>query len=285
MTAWLNDRFPVAGHTIRCGVLGPAEAPPIVLVHGTPFSSHEWHRVAPWLARHFRVYAFDLLGYGQSDKGDLPDVSLGIQNAVLAAALEHWQLAAPHVVAHDFGGATALRGHLLNGLDYASLTLIDPVALRPWGSPFVSHVRRHEAAFAGMPAYAHEALLDAYLRTAIARPIGATELQPYKRPWLGAEGQTAFYRQIAQMDMRYTDEVEGRYGEVRCPTQVLWATDDAWIPLETGRRLAGMLPLERFVEVPGAGHLVQEDAPEAILAALSDFAPLRAAAGGTAAAA
>jgi len=32
-------------------------------------------------------------------------------------------------VAHDFGGTTALRAHLLHGCEYGSLTLIDPVAL------------------------------------------------------------------------------------------------------------------------------------------------------------
>jgi len=177
-------------------------------------------------------------------------------------------------VAHDFGGATALRAHFLNGRDYASLTLIDPVAIRPWGSPFVAHVRQHEAAFAGMPAYLHDALLDAYLRTAIARPIAAEELAPYKAPWLGETGQIAFYRQIAQMDLKYTDEVEPRYGALRCPAQVLWGTEDQWIPIETGRRFHAMLPEARFIEAPGAGHLVQEDAPEAILAAIADFPPL-----------
>jgi pimeloyl-ACP methyl ester carboxylesterase len=55
---------------------------------------------------------------------------------------------------------------------------------------------------------------------------------------------------------------------------VLWGADDAWIPLETGRRFCAMLPEARFIEVPGAGHLMQEDAPEAILAALADFPPL-----------
>jgi len=204
-------------------------------------------------------------------------LSLGIQNAVFAALLDHWGLDRPHVIAHDFGGATALRAHFLNGRDYASLTLIDPVAIRPWGSPFVAHVRDHEAAFAGMPAYMHDALVDAYLRTAIARPIAAEELAPYKAPWLGETGQIALYRQIAHMDLKYTDEVEPRYGALRCPVQVLWGTEDQWIPIETGRRFRAMLPEARFIEVPGAGHLVQEDAPEAIMAAVADFPPLAAA--------
>ncbi len=277
MSLECDGSFGFRGHEIRYGVMGPEGAPALVLLHGTPFSAHEWHRIAPWLARQFRVHFHDMLGYGTSAKGDLPDVSLGIQNDVFAALLDHWVLERPHVIAHDFGGATALRAHFLNGRDYASLTLIDPVAIRPWGSPLVAHVRHHEAAFAGMPTNMHEALLDAYLRTAIARPIAVEELAPYKTPWLGEDGQVAFYRQIAQMDLKYTDEVEPRYGELRCPAQVLWGADDQWIPIQTGRRFHAMLPDCRFIEVPGAGHLVQEDAPEAIIAAVADFPPLVAA--------
>ncbi len=57
---------------------------------------------------------------GHQVRGD--DVSLGVQNQLLAQLLEHWRLDCPDVVAHDFGGATALRAHLLNGKDYRSLT-------------------------------------------------------------------------------------------------------------------------------------------------------------------
>lgn len=214
-----------------------------------------------------------MLGYGASDK-PAADVSLGVQNRLLAQLLQHWRLSAPHVIAHDFGGATALRTHFLDAAEYASLTLIDPVAIRPWGSPFVAHIHEHEAAFAGLPAYAHEAMLYAYLRTALHRELPPAELAPYATPWTGEAGQAAFYRQISQMDQRYTDEVAGRYNDLRCPVQVLWGREDGWIPIESGRRFAALLPAARLVEIPSAGHLVQEDAPEAIMAALADFAPL-----------
>ncbi|MBN3759142.1 alpha/beta hydrolase [Paraburkholderia sp. Tr-20389] len=267
MTHWMLDQqFMYRDQVVRYRTFG--DGPPIVLIHGTPFSSWVWHRIAPHLARDRKVHVYDLLGYGQSERRDGQDVSLGVQNGLLAALLDHWQLNAPDVVAHDFGGATALRAHLIDGCDYASLTLIDPVAVAPWGSPFVRHVREHAAAFEGLPAYIHEAVVNAYIRGSIARTIAADELAPYVAPWLGEVGQPAFYRQIAQMDQRYTDEVESRYSQMRCRTQILWGEQDEWIPIERGRHLASVIPDARFQPVPNAGHLVQEDAPEAIVAAV-----------------
>jgi len=256
------------GHEIATWQIG--DGPDLVLIHGTPFSSYVWHKVAPVLADRFRIRMFDLLGYGQSAKPD-GDVSLGVQNGLLAFLFQHWRLSRPSIIAHDFGGATALRAHLLDGLDYDRLLLIDPVSLRPWGSPFVAHVRQHEAAFAGVPDYLQRAIMAAYIRTASQKGLTDGMLGPYIAPWLGPVGQPAFYRQIAQMDMAHTDEVEPLFGEVRCPVRLLWGSDDQWIPVELGRKLANILPDCRFVEVPGSGHLMQEDAPEAILAAVQDF--------------
>jgi pimeloyl-ACP methyl ester carboxylesterase len=252
------------GQAVRWGRMG--DGPALVLLHGTPFSSFEWHRVAPHLARLRTVYWYDMPGYGLSGKHAGQDVSLGIQNAVLAELFRHWALEKPDVVAHDFGGATALRAHFLNGLDYRSLTLIDPVAIAPWGSPLVGHVRAHEAAFAEMPAYMHDAIVPAYLQGAMHRAAMPETLAPYIRPWQGEENQRAFYRQIAQMDPRYTDEVEPRYGGVRCPVRILWGEEDAWIPIAQGRKLAAMIPGAGYRAVPDCGHLMQEDAPEAIVA-------------------
>ncbi|MGF1630610.1 MAG: alpha/beta fold hydrolase [Kiloniellaceae bacterium] len=263
----LPHRFDFRGRAVAWGSLGAGE--PLVLLHGTPFSSQVWRRIAPLLGGRWKVHYFDLLGYGESAKGgDDDDVSLGVQNGLLAALCREWGLAEPEVLAHDFGGATALRAYYLDGLRYRRLTLVDPVAVAPWGSPFVAHVRAHEAAFAGLPAYAHDALVAAYLQTAAHRPLGAEALAVYGRPWQGALGQAAFYRQIAQMDQRYTDEIEGRYGPLDGPVRLLWGERDDWIPLERGRKLAARLTGGRLTPVPDAGHLVQEDAPEAIVAAM-----------------
>tara|TARA_R110000868_G_scaffold353468_1_gene614710 strand:+ start:179 stop:1015 length:837 start_codon:yes stop_codon:yes gene_type:complete len=273
MTIWktttmldLPESTMVNGDTIRWGRMGTG--PALVAIHGTPFSSQVWRRIIPQLTHRWAVHYFDLVGYGLSEKRDGQDVSLGVQNHVLAALLEEWGLERPHVLAHDFGGATALRGYFLNGLRYASLTIFDAVALAPWGSPFVQHVRQHEAAFSGMPAYMHEAMLRAYLQTAAHQPLSEEALEVYAAPWRGPVGQPAFYRQIAQMDQRFTDEVEPLYELLECPVTVLWGERDEWIPLAKGEDLAGRISGQPLIQVPEAGHLVQEDRPETIVAAM-----------------
>lgn len=256
----------IEGNAVRWGRIG--KGPPLVAIHGTPFSSQVWRRIVPQFADLRTVYYFDLVGYGLSEMREGQDVSLGVQNRVLAALLAEWGVQRPDVLAHDFGGATALRAYFLNGVRYASLTIFDAVALAPWGSPFVQHVRRHEAAFTGMPEYMHKALLRAYLQTAAHKPLSQEALSVYCAPWLGPVRQGAFYRQIAQMDQRFTDEIEKRYDRLDCPTTVLWGIEDGWIPYAKGKALAATISDRALVLVPEAGHLMQEDCPEVLVAAV-----------------
>lgn len=262
----------IEDNAVRWGSSG--DGPPLVAIHGTPFSSQVWRRILPLLTDRRTVYYFDLVGYGQSEMRAGQDVSLGVQNRVLAGLFAEWGLDRPEVLAHDFGGATALRAYYLNGLRYASLTLFDAVALAPWGSPLVQHVRQHEAAFSGMPDYMHRALLRAYLQTAAHNPLSEEALEIYSAPWLGPVGQPAFYRQIAQMDQSFTDEVERLYDRMECPVTVLWGRNDSWIPEEKGKALAAMISDRACIPIPEAGHLVQEDRPEALVAEIvKGFAP------------
>jgi len=83
-------------------------------------------------------------------------------------------------------------------------------------------------------------------------------------------GQPAFYRQIAQMNDRHTDEIQDRLDEIRCPVTLLWGEQDAWVPLDRGRALAQRIVGADLHTVADAGHLILEDAPEAVLATVFD---------------
>ncbi|MFF7653601.1 alpha/beta fold hydrolase [Streptomyces sp. NPDC007983] len=275
---WELDRtYRSASGEVRWAVLGAPDAPPVVLLHGTPFSSHVWRAFARALADRWRVFVWDMPGYGASEKSAGQDVSLAAQGRVFGELLDHWGLTAPGaepvVVAHDFGGCVALRAHLLHGARYRRLALVDPVALPPFGSASYQLFGGHPEVFERLPSALHRALVREYIGSTGGPGLRSGVLERLVEPWCGEVGQPAFYRQIAQNDQRFIDEIAGRYGEVSVPGPVLvcWGTDDAWIPVAHAEELAARIPGARVRLIEGAGHVVQEDAPAELMAVLAGF--------------
>jgi pimeloyl-ACP methyl ester carboxylesterase len=258
----LTEQFEWDGRTIACGRAGTG--PDVVFCHGTPFSSRVWSRYADALSDAFTVHLWDMPGYGQSSKDPAHPVDFGAQAKAFAAVLEHWQLDRPHVVAHDFGGAVSLRANLVEGAAYASLLLADVVAIPPSGSPFFQFVQKHPEVLNELPSYIHEAAIRTYIQGATHIGLRDDELATLAGPWIGDTGQPAFYRQIAQYDEKYLAENEARLAELEMPVHVIWAHDDQWVPVQTGRRLAQLIPNSAYTEVSNAGHLIQYDAPVAL---------------------
>lgn len=245
--------------------------PPLVLVHGTPWSSFVWRQIAPPLSSTWSVYLFDLPGFGASEKREQQDVSLAAHGRVLGELLDAWGVVDPVVVAHDIGGGIALRAALLHERSFAALALIDPVAISPWGSPFYRLVREHSEVFSALAPNLHAALAEAYIRTALPVSPAAYVMEALLDPWLGQQGQPALYRQIAQGDERHTDEFRPHLARLDCPTLILWGEDDPWIPVHRGHELATLIPQAELRTIAGAGHLVQEDAPGEVLRHLLQF--------------
>ncbi len=240
-----------------------------MLAHGWPWSSYAWHRVIPPLAELFSVHWYDMPGFGQSDLTGPRPASLDTQGEVFGEMLDHFGLTAPFVIAHDFGGATTLRSHLLHTRDFAGLVLMNVVAMRPWGSDFFDHVGRHVEAFTGLPSHIHKAVVEAYIGGALAVDLPEVDRTRLAEPWLSEAGRTAFYAQFALADERFTAEIEPRYGDIRCPVHVLWGEKDPWIPLERGQALASAIGVA-LEPLEGLGHLPQLEAPDRVARALLD---------------
>jgi pimeloyl-ACP methyl ester carboxylesterase len=243
----------------------------VVFCHGTPWSSDLWRPVAEALSPFFTVYLWDMPGYGQSSKHPDHRVSLDLQGELFADLLDLWGLPSPHVVAHDYGGAVTLRAHLLHQRRFATITLVDVVALRPWGSDFFRLVRDHAEVFAALPGAVHEGALRAYINGASHQGLTPVALDSLIAPWLDDEGRDAFYRQIAEADQAYTDEIEHLYPEIDVPVLVVWGQEDTWIPVDRAQRLSELIPNARLELIAQAGHLIQLDQPAALTATLTHW--------------
>jgi pimeloyl-ACP methyl ester carboxylesterase len=265
----LRRRIALSAGEVAYDVLG--FGPPLLLVHGTPTSSFIWRNVALRLADRYTVYAFDLPGFGQSVRGEDLDVSISGQARLLAELVEALNLDAPSVAGHDIGGAIALRAHLLEGLPFRCIALIDSVALRPWITPTTNHVKEHLDVYRTMPTETFEAVIASHLRTATHRPMDEHTLTTYLDQWKGETGQKLYLQKDALLDENDTAEFEPLLPSITVPLRIVWGENDAWLPPATAERLHELIPGSDLILLPDTGHFATEDSPQQVAATLFDF--------------
>jgi pimeloyl-ACP methyl ester carboxylesterase len=249
------------------------EGPPVVLVHGTPVRSYLWRNIVPALAESHSVYAYDLLGYGESEKGEGQDVSIPVQARLLGELAEGWGLDAPAIAGQDIGGGIVLRAHLLERVGFSRIAVLDAVVLTPWLSEPRSstwHVREYEEAYEAMPDHLFGAFFSAYLGETNSN-LGEEAFEVYLAPWRGEGGRRAFVRQALQFEERHTGEIEPWLGSVEVPVLVAWGEEDGWLDPSQAPRLREEIPGSELELISEAGHFVQEDAPEEIAKVLASF--------------
>jgi pimeloyl-ACP methyl ester carboxylesterase len=146
----------LGGQEIACIDIGRGE--PVILLHGCPFSVFEWHRVAPLLAKHFRVIAPDLIGLGDTPVRLNDDYGLPQDVKMVTGLMERLEIHSAQFIGHDHGGAIVqlLMQHHPHRIDRAILTNVEaydqwPVdrsfrlprdALAPGAAPSLLYCRR-----------------------------------------------------------------------------------------------------------------------------------------------
>ena len=267
----LGRRERVSAGEVAYEVFG--EGPPVILVHGTPMWSYLWRNIVPVLVERRSVYVYDLLGYGESEKGEGQDVSLAAQARLLGELIEAWGLEEPAVAGHDIGGGIVLRAHLLESVPFDRIAVLDAVVLTPWLSEPRSstwHVREHAVAYEAMPDHLFRAFFSAYLGETNSN-LGEEAFEAYLAPWRGEEGRRAFVRQALQFEERHTAEIGPRLGYIAAPVLVAWGEEDGWLDLSQAPRLREEIPGSKLKLISRAGHFVQEDAPDEVAEVLAGF--------------
>lgn len=269
MTLALTERAQTAEGEIAFGVFG--DGAPVVLVHGTPSRAVVWREVVPALAGARRVFVFDLLGFGDSERRVDQDVSVAVHGRVLAELIGQWGLVDPAVVGHDIGGATALRAHLIEGVRFSKIALIDAVVLSPWITPRTRQLQLEAHRFRSLPDAELEASIREHLRSATFKPLAPEVFADLFDQWEGGHGQELYLRNLAHFDEADTDAFEPLLPSISVPVLILWGQEDAWLPVSTSGRIAASIPHARRVVLPEAGHFSMEDQPDAVAQHLNAF--------------
>lgn len=247
--------------------------PPLVLVHGLGGAASNWTELAPLLARRHRLLVPDLPGHGGSTA--LPAVA-GLDpfaDRVALVAEREGMLPAP-VVGHSLGGMVVLRLALRRPADVKALVLAGAAGLSTGNVvgrqllSVVTSVRpgRLAARYRGWVSRSRLLRRLVFGFVSVADPVGLTDE--------AVEGFLAAQLLHTDIDSAWqalrVDDPRQELEAVRCPVLVLWGAEDVQLPLDDAfeytRRLRARLRV-----IPGCGHLLIGERPDACAAAIEDF--------------
>jgi len=198
-------------------------------------------------------------GYGLADSlSEMARISLAAADAAGAEQLD--------VFGHSMGGRVALELYKLAPGRVRRLALVS-TGMHPVGP-------NEPAKRAALQAIGHEqgfeALVDEWLPPMVAEANRAIpEIYEPMREMSLSKGQAMFDAQIKALLGR--PEVADLLPQITCPALVMTGELDAWAPPKQHEAIADLLPDARLVIAPGAGHMIQLEAPDAVNAAIADW--------------
>ncbi len=245
---------------------------PLVLVHGSWTSHHDWDAVAARLAESFSVVAYDRRGHSRSERPPnqgsvLEDVS------DLAALMRQLGLAPAWVVGNSFGASIALRlaaehAPLLRGAIVHEPPLWGVIADDPALAPLVEEDEEVSAVVAERLASGdHEGGARLFIEHELG-PGSWSQLPPDFRATM-VENAVTFLDE-ARDPVRYAFD-PAWLGDLRQP--VMLSTGSESPPTYGGvvSRLADALPHAEVARFEGAGHIPHATHPEQYVEATRDF--------------
>jgi pimeloyl-ACP methyl ester carboxylesterase len=261
----------VFGRDVFVLVEGSENTEPILLLHGFPSSSFDFHLALPVLSAGRRVVVHDHLGFGLSDKPRDYSYSLIEQAEV---AIEVWRslgITRGHIVAHDYGTSVATeilarRARGLCPVDFASVTLsngsvhIDLANLTP-----SQQILRRPVLGRIFATLSNPVVFRAQIRRILgdARAVPDEELDLM---WAGvarAEGRQRLPQLASYMDerKRFEHRWVGALTSLDVPAHVLWGRRDPVAVPEIATVLAGEIPGARLTWLDELGHYPMLEAP------------------------
>ncbi|AKN17082.1 haloalkane dehalogenase [Mycobacterium haemophilum DSM 44634] len=257
----------------RIHYIDEGDGPPILLCHGNPTWSFLYRDIVVALRDRFRCIAPDYLGFGLSDRPVGFSYKIDEHARVVGELVDHLSLNGYLTMGQDWGGpigmavaverADRVRGVILgNTWFWPADTWTTKAFSRVMSSPPMQHaiLRRNFFVERLIPAGTER-------RPSAAVMAHYRAVQPNAAARLGVAEMPKQILAARPLLARLAHEVPAKLGAK--PALLVWGMKDfAFRPGPTLPRMRETFPDHVLVELPTAKHFIQEDAPEAIAAAI-----------------
>jgi len=243
---------------------------PLILLNGIAMTALSWEEVAQPLACHFRVIRCDFRG--QLMTPSPPPATLAEHAADVAALLDHLGLEAVHVVGTSFGGVVGV----LFAARYPerARSLITIASADGFDETMAAEVARWREACLRSLEGGDRGRLSEALEPVVYSPayVEAHRAERAQRlAQIAALPELWFRNLIGLLDSAHSLRLREELAAIRCPTLVVAAELDRFVPLERARGLAAAIPGARFELIAGAGHAVVVEQPRRVVELCVNF--------------
>ncbi|MGY6632128.1 MAG: alpha/beta fold hydrolase [Alkalilacustris sp.] len=254
------------GLRIATAAAGPAQAPGVQLIPGLGGVGAFWDGVTERLADRFRVVSHDHRGTGASSRPTGP-YAIAQMAGDLLAVMDHHGMDRAILLGHSTGGAIA-QEVALGWPDRVRALVLSAT----WAGPdpaFLAAFALRRRVLLEMGAAAYGVLGQLMLRTPEQLNARPALLDPDPDAAAAALGDPAIV--AARIGALMAHDRCGDLPALRVPTLVVCAADDRVAPVHMSRALAALIPQARLAVLPGGGHFLPQEAPEAFLSVVAPF--------------
>ncbi|MEW6553518.1 MAG: alpha/beta hydrolase [Actinomycetota bacterium] len=236
-----------------------------MLLHGALSDSREWRRQLDGLSDDFTVVAWDAPGCGRSsdppDTFRLPDYADCLMGFIDELGMER-----PHVLGLSFGSSLVLEFYRRYPDVPGKLVLASAYAGWAGSLPHEVVEERLKMALEDSEKPPGQ-VVDAFIPTMFSGPVSAEVMEETAAIMSGFHpaGLRAMARSFAEADLRDV------FPHIDSPTLFIHGEEDKRSPLQVVRGFHASMPASELVIIPGVGHAVNVEAPEAFNAAVRGF--------------
>ena len=249
-----------------------ASGSPVILIHGLMDSAFHWHKNIDALAEHHRVWAIDLIGFGFSSRPRQPNYSVKSYARQVREFMDAQGIDRASIVGHSLGGAVTLEfAHDYPGR-VDKLILIAPATFLLQFRPQVklaAHLPVVPRALVGYTITSARARMAAW-RSAVGNPshVDLEEMEIRLRPQRVKGTAEAL---LAMLGSPHLSDLPRGLNQITAPALILWGRNDNAVPLRHAGYHERDLPNAELVILEGAGHIPQNEYPQAINRLMLDF--------------
>jgi haloalkane dehalogenase len=280
--AWLPESlFPFESHFLdvagcRVHYIDEGIGPPLLLLHGNPTYSFLYREIVQRLSSRFRCIALDYPGFGLSTAPAGYDFRPATHSQVLEEFVRTLGLFGLTVMVQDWGGPIGL------GLAGRRPELFRALVIgNTWAWPVerATSIERFSK-FMGGPIggfliHRLNVFVNVFIPGGMKRKKPSREvMEAYRGPFTRPESRKpvhVFPREILA-SREYLAEVERNLARLHdFPVLIVWGDRDVAFRKPELQRFEQRFPRHRTIMLRGAGHYIQEEAPEEIAAAIESW--------------